>query len=232
MIKKVTLVDVNNEVVYPKTSSEQVDGLETAIANSSVDNFHNTITTNNKASQELQTQITNISNDTINDALNPDGIITTAINEAVAGVTPSLPQNLVYFTESTENVQNLTRENGSLINLDYQNKLYRHNIEFYINSKHETIHLSFITSYSGQIETIHAFRKWILNHTNNEIPIINVPHNNNRRFYMFKFYYDSGVHSYCIDALDFSVPDISSMLIRISLPSSDITFISDQIKEV
>lgn len=231
MIKKVTLVDVNNEVVYPKTSSDQVDGLQTAIDNSSVDNFYDTITNNNKASQELQTQITDMSNDTINEALNPDGIITTAINEAVAGVTPSLPQNLVYFTESPENVQKLTRENGSLINLSYQNKLYRHNIEFYINSENEKIHLSFITSYSGQIKTIHAFRAYILNYTNNEIPIINVTHENNR-FYMFKFSYDSGTNNYYIDAVDFLVTDISSMLIRISLPASDITFISDRIKEV
>lgn len=231
MIKKVTLVDVNNEVVYPKTSSEQVDGLQTAIANSSVDNFYDTITTNNKASQELQTQITDMSNDTINEALNPDGVITTAINEAVEGVTPSLPQNLVYFTESTENVQELTRENGSLINLSYQNKLYRHNIEFYINSENETIHLSFITSYSGKIKTIQAFREYILNYTNNEIPIINVTHVN-RRFYMFKFSYDPGVNRYYIDAVDFFVSNISSMLIKMSLPASDIRFIDDQIKEV
>lgn len=231
MIKKVTLVDVNNEVVYPKTSSEQVDGLQTAIDNSSVDNFYYTITTNNKASQELQTQITDMSNDTINDALSPDGIITTAINEAVEGVTPSLPQNLVYFTESPENVQKLTRENGSLINLSYQNKLYRHNIEFYINSENERIHLSFITSYSGQIKTMQTFREHILNYTNNEIPIINVTQDNHR-FYMFKFSYDSGTNNYYIDAVDFLVTDISSMLIRISLPASDITFIRDQIKEV
>lgn len=231
MIKKVTLVDVNNEVVYPKTSSDQVDGLQTAIDNSSVDNFYYTITTNNKASQELQTQITDMSNDTINEALNPDGIITTAINEAVAGVTPSLPQNLVYFTESPENVQKLTRENGALINLSYQNKLYRHNIEFYINSEHETIHLSFITSYSGQIKTIQTFREYILNYTNNEIPIINEIQNN-RRFYMFKFSYDSGTDRYYIDAVDFFVTNISSMLIRMSLPASAIKFIRDQIKEV
>lgn len=231
MIKKVTLVDVNNEVVYPKTSSDQVNGLQTAIDNSSVDNFYDTITTNNKASQELQTQITDMSNDTINDALSPGGIITTAINEAVAGVTPSLPQNLVYFTESPENAQKLTRENGSLINLSYQNKLYRHNIEFYINSENERIRLSFITSYSGQIKTIQTFREYILNYTNNEIPIINVTQDNNR-FYMFKFSYDSGTNNYYIDAVDFLVTDISSMLIRISLPASDITFIRDQIKEV
>lgn len=203
MIKKVTLVDVNNEVVYPKTSSDQVDGLQTAIDNSSVDNFYNTITTNNKASQELQTQITDMSNDTINDALSPGGIITTAINEAVVGVSPSLPQN----------------------------KLYRHNIEFYINSKYETIHLSFITSYSGQINTIQTFREYILNYTNNEIPIFNVTRNS-KRYYMFKFSYDSGTNNYYIDALNFSATNFTSMLTRMILPESDIRFISDQIKEV
>lgn len=231
MIKKVTLVDVNNELVYPKTSSDQVDGLQTAIDNSSVDNFYDTITTNNKASQELQTQIRDMSNDTINEALNPDGIITTAINEAVAGVTPSLPQNLVYFTESPKNVQQLTRENGSLINPGYQNKLYRHNIELYINSVKERVHLSFITSYSGQINTIQTFREYILDYTNNEIPIINEIQNN-RRFYMFKLSYDSGENRYYIDAVDFLVENIPTMLIRMSLPESDIRFISDQIKEV
>lgn len=231
MIKKVTLVDVNNEVVYPKTSFDQVDGLQTAIDNSSVDNFYNTITTNNKASQELQTQITDMSNDAINDALNPDGIITTAINEAVAGVTSSLPQNLVYFTESPENVQKLTCENGSLIDPGYQNKLYRHNIEFYIKSENERVHLSFITSYSGQINTIQTFREYILNYTNNQIPIINEIQDN-RRLYMFKISYDSGTNRYYIDAVNFFAQNIASLLIRMSLPESAIRFTSDQIKEV
>lgn len=231
MSKKVTLVDVNNEAVYPKTSSDQVDGLQTAIDNSSVDNFYDTITTNNKASQELQTQITDMSNDAINEALNPDGIITTAINEAVAGVTPSLPQNLVYFTESPENVQKLTRENGALINLSYQKKLYRHNIEIHIDYGKETIHLSFITSYSGQINTLQTIREYILNYTNNEIPIINEVQTNNR-FYMFKFSYDPGTNRYNIDGVDFSVTNISLMLIRLSLHESSIRFISDQITEV
>lgn len=232
MSKKVTLVDVNNEAVYPKTSSDQVDGLQTAIDNSSVDNFYDTITTNNKASQELQTQITDMSNDAINEALNPDGIITTAINEAVAGVTPSLPQNLVYFTESPQNVQKLTRENGALINLSYQKKLYRHNIEFYINPEKEKIHLSFITSYSGQIKTIQTFREYILNYTDNEIPIINEVTQDKRRFYMFKLSYDPDINRYYIDAVDFYVTNISSMLIKMRLPESAIIFVNDQIKEV
>lgn len=232
MSKKVTLVDVNNEVVYPKTSSDQVDGLQTAIDNSSVENFYYTIKTDNKASKELQTQMMDMSCDAINEALNPDGIIRAVINEVVADVTPSLPQNLVYFTESPENVQKLTRENGALINLSYQKKLYRHNIEFFVNSLQETIHLSFITSYSGQIETLQTFREYILNYTNNEIPISNKVTQSTRRFHMFKFSYDPDTNRYYIDSVDFGAPHTQSMLITMSLPESAIRFISDQITEV
>lgn len=86
-ITKDTLKLNNGDVVYPKTTSDQVLDLE------------NTVVNYLKNNNEIQTEIGTEATNTINNALEEGGSIKNAIDNAVSNIPAiSLPHNLVYVS--------------------------------------------------------------------------------------------------------------------------------------
>lgn len=86
-ITKDTLKLNNGDVIYPKTTSDQVLDLE------------NTVVNYLKNNNEIQTEISTEATNTINNALEEGGSIKNAIDNAVSDIPAiSLPTNLVYVS--------------------------------------------------------------------------------------------------------------------------------------
>lgn len=112
-IIKDTLKLNNGDVIYPKTTSDQVLDLE------------NTVVNYLKNNNEIQTEISTEATNTINTALEEGGSIKNAINNAVSDIPAiSLPNNLVYVS-GTSNAAVLTNEEGSQL-YDIESFLYNH----------------------------------------------------------------------------------------------------------
>lgn len=118
-IIKDTLKLNNGDVIYPKTTSDQVLDLE------------NTVVNYLKNNNEIQTEISTEATNTINTALEEGGSIKNAINNAVSDIPAiSLPNNLVYVS-GTSNAAVLTNEEGSQL-YDIESFLYNHVITIMI----------------------------------------------------------------------------------------------------
>lgn len=99
-ITKDTLRLNNGDVIYPKTTSDQVLDLE------------NTVVNYLKNNNEIQTEISTEVNNTINNALEGGGSIKNAIDTAVSDIPAiSLPNNLVYVS-GPPNAAVLMNDNG------------------------------------------------------------------------------------------------------------------------
>ena len=118
-ITKDTLKLNNGDVVYPKTTSDQVLDLENTVVNYLEHN------------EEIQTGISVKVNNTINNALEEGGSIKNAINSAVSDIPAvSLPNNLVYAS-GTPSATALTNEVGNKL-YDISTFLYNHIISMTI----------------------------------------------------------------------------------------------------
>ena len=112
-ITKDTLKLNNGDVVYPKTTSDQVLDLE------------NTVVNYLKNNNEIQTEISTEATNTINSALEEGGSIKNAINNAVSDIPAiSLPNNLVYVS-GPPNDAVLTNEKGNKL-YDIESFRYNH----------------------------------------------------------------------------------------------------------
>lgn len=112
-ITKDTLRLNNGDVIYPKTTSDQVLDLE------------NTVVNYLKNNNEIQTEISTEVNNTINNALEGGGSIKNAIDTAVSDIPAiSLPNNLVYVS-GTPNAAVLMNDNGIKL-YDTASFIYNH----------------------------------------------------------------------------------------------------------
>lgn len=112
-ITKDTLKLNNGDVIYPKTTSDQVLDLE------------NTVVNYLKNNNEIQTEISTEVNNTINNALEGGGSIKNAIDTAVSDIPAiSLPHNLVYVSGAPNDAV-LMNDNGIKL-YDVQTFLYNH----------------------------------------------------------------------------------------------------------
>jgi hypothetical protein len=118
-IIKDTLKLNNGDVIYPKTTSDQVLDLE------------NTVVNYVKNNGEIQTKISTEANNTINNALEGGGSIKNAIDAAVSDVPagPS-PHNLVYVSGAPDAAV-LMNDNGSKL-YDTETFLYNHVVSMMI----------------------------------------------------------------------------------------------------
>lgn len=118
-ITKDTLKLNNGNVVYPKTTSDQVLDLENTVVNYLEHN------------EEIQTGISVKINNTINNALEEGGSIKNAINAAVSDIPAnSLPNNLVYIS-GTPSAAVLTDDGGNKL-YDTETFLYNHIVSMMI----------------------------------------------------------------------------------------------------
>lgn len=118
-ITKDTLMLNNGDVIYPKTTSDQVLDLE------------NTVVNYLKNNNEIQTEISTEATNTINNALEEGGAIKNAIDAAVSDIPAiSLPNNLVYVSGAPNDAV-LTNENGMKL-YDMDTFLYNHVISMMI----------------------------------------------------------------------------------------------------
>lgn len=118
-ITKDTLKLNNGDVIYPKTTSDQVLDLE------------NTVVNYLKNNNEIQTEISTEATNTINNALEEGGSIKTAINNAVSDIPAiSLPNNLVYVS-GTPDAAVLTNDTGNKL-YDIESFLYNHVVSMMI----------------------------------------------------------------------------------------------------
>lgn len=118
-ITKDTLKLNNGEVIYPKTTSDQVLDLENTVVNYLEHN------------EQIQTGISVKVNNTINSALEEGGSIKNAINSAVTDIPAiSLPNNLVYVS-GTPNAAVLTNDEGNKL-YDIESFLYNHVVSMMI----------------------------------------------------------------------------------------------------
>lgn len=118
-ITKDTLRLNNGDVIYPKTTSDQVLDLE------------NTVVNYLKNNNEIQTEISTEANNTINNALEVGGSIKNAIDAAVSDIPAiSLPNNLVYVS-GTPNDAVLMNGNGGKL-YDTETFIYNHVVSMMI----------------------------------------------------------------------------------------------------
>lgn len=129
-ITKDTLRLNNGDLIYPKTTSDQVLDLE------------NTVVNYLKNNNEIQTEISTEVNNTINNALEGGGSIKNAIDAAVSDIPAiSLPHNLVYVS-GTPNAAVLMNDNGSKL-YDTETFLYNHVVSMMIEGESMPLIITF-----------------------------------------------------------------------------------------
>lgn len=129
-IIKDTLRLNNGDVIYPKTTSDQVLDLE------------NTVVNYLKNNNEIQTEISTEVNNTINNALEGGGSIKNAIDTAVSDIpATSLPNNLVYVS-GPPNSATLMNENGTKL-YDTGSFIYNHIVSMWIEGGSRSLIITF-----------------------------------------------------------------------------------------